>query len=73
LIASVLFGLFHPITPTYAALAAAIGLYLGWLWLACGNLLTPIVTHALYDFLALAYLVKLRGEGRGTRGEGIAG
>jgi uncharacterized protein len=63
LIAAMLFGLLHPITPTYAALAGLIGLYLGWLWLASGNLLVPIVTHGLYDFLALLYLVRGRGAG----------
>lgn len=57
-IASVLFGLAHPITPTYAILAGAIGVYLGWLWLATGNLLVPIVTHAAYDFVALVYLLR---------------
>jgi membrane protease YdiL (CAAX protease family) len=62
IIAAVLFGLLHPITPTYAVLAGLIGLYLGWLWLWRGNLLTPITTHGLYDFLALLYLVKLRGK-----------
>lgn len=60
LIASVLFGLLHPITPTYALLAGLIGLYLGWLWLATGNLLTPIIVHGLYDFVVLTYLVKRR-------------
>lgn len=56
-LAAVLFGLLHSITPTYAMLAGMIGLYLGWLWLLTGNLLVPILVHALYDFLALAYLV----------------
>jgi len=59
-VASLLFGLAHPITRTYALLAALIGLYLGWLWIATGNLLVPIATHAVYDFLALVYLVKIR-------------
>ncbi len=61
-IASLLFGLAHIITPTYAVLAALIGVYLGWVWIAAGNLLAPIVAHALYDFAALAYLT------RGARG-----
>jgi len=60
--AAVLFGLAHRITNLYALLAGLIGLYLGWLWLWTGNLLVPIVVHALYDFLALAYLVKIRTE-----------
>lgn len=58
--AAVLFGMLHAITPTYALLAGLIGLYLGWLWLLCGNLLAPITTHALYDFVVLAYLVRGR-------------
>jgi membrane protease YdiL (CAAX protease family) len=61
-IAAVLFGLLHPITPTYAFLAGLIGLYLGWLWLAYGNLLVPVVVHAAYDFFALLYVVKMRGS-----------
>jgi membrane protease YdiL (CAAX protease family) len=59
-VAAVVFGLLHAATPTYALLAAAIGLYLGGIWLLAGNLLTPICTHAVYDFLALVYLVKVR-------------
>ena len=56
-LASLLFGLAHLITPTYGVLAALLGAYLGGLWLACNNLLAPIVTHALYDFVALLYLL----------------
>jgi uncharacterized protein len=57
-IASALFGLAHLITPTYALLAGMIGAYLGWLLLATGNLLTPIVAHAAYDFAAILYLLR---------------
>ena len=60
LVASLLFGAVHPITPTYAVLAGLMGLYLGWLWIATGNLLVPITAHAVYDFVALVYLVKVR-------------
>ncbi len=60
--ASLLFGLAHIITPTYGMLAALIGVYLGWVWIATDNLLAPIVAHALYDFAALIYLT------RGVRG-----
>ncbi len=60
--ASVLFGLLHAVTPAYAILAAVLGAYLGWLWQATGNILTPIIVHALYDFLVLYYL--LAGPGR---------
>lgn len=61
--ASLLFGLAHPFTLSYVLLAGLIGLYLGWLWIATGNLLVPITAHAVYDFLALAYLAKTRDRG----------
>jgi hypothetical protein len=56
--ASLLFGLAHPLTPVYAVVTALAGVYLGGLFLACDNLLVPIVTHAVYDFLALLYLLR---------------
>lgn len=59
-LASLLFGLLHPITPTYILLAGLMGLYLGIAWLLTGNLLTVIVAHALYDFGVLLYLVRAR-------------
>ncbi|HKW87104.1 MAG TPA: CPBP family intramembrane glutamic endopeptidase [Nitrospiraceae bacterium] len=57
-LASLLFGLLHWITPTYAVLATLIGAYLGWLFIDSGNLLVPILVHALYDFFALAFVAK---------------
>jgi len=59
-VASIIFGLAHPVTPTYAVLATLMGAYLGWLWMATENLLVPITAHGVYDFLALAYIVKIR-------------
>jgi uncharacterized protein len=56
---SLLFGLFHPITPAYVVLAALMGAYLGWLQMLTGNLLAVIIAHALYDFLALTILLRL--------------
>ena len=72
LLAAILFGALHLITPAYGILAGLIGLYLGGLWLLSGNLLTPIVTHGVYDFLALMYLVRVRGkdEARMTNDKG---
>jgi CAAX protease family protein len=52
-VSSLLFGLLHPITPTYVLIAGLLGAYLGALWILTGNLLVVIVAHALYDFLAL--------------------
>jgi uncharacterized protein len=62
---SVAFGLTHPLSPTYAILVGLIGLYLGWLWTATGNLLAPIATHAAYDCVALLYLARLRAPAAG--------
>jgi len=55
-----LFGLAHWVTPTYALLAGIVGAYLGGLLLMSGNLLVPIVAHALYDLVALTLLVRLK-------------
>jgi hypothetical protein len=63
LIANLFFGLAHLITPAYAVIATLMGVYLGCLWVGSDNLLTPIVAHAVYDFLALVYVVKLRASG----------
>jgi membrane protease YdiL (CAAX protease family) len=55
-LASVLFGLAHPISRTYVAIAALMGLYLGGLYLVTGNLAVPIVVHAVYDWGAFLLL-----------------
>jgi hypothetical protein len=57
-LASILFGLAHMITLTYAVIAALVGAFFGWLWIHFDNLLVPIVAHAVYDFAALAYLMR---------------
>ncbi len=59
LLASALFGLAHFLTPTYAALAALLGLYLGGLLMVSDNLLPAILVHAGYDFAALLYLIRI--------------
>ncbi len=69
-VTSLLFGLLHLITPTYAFLAATFGLYLGGLMLTTGNVLVPIVAHAVYDVVAIGFLRergRRGGEGLGTR------
>ncbi len=57
--ASALFGACHLLTWTYAIMAAFIGAYLGLLWIWTGNLLTPMVTHAVNDFAALVYFLRV--------------
>jgi len=57
---SMLFGLLHPISIPYVVMTCIIGFYLGTVWIVSGNLLTVMVVHALYDFAALGYLIRLR-------------
>lgn len=56
--ASMAFGLVHFASRAYALLATLMGLYLGALFLIQGNLLAPIVTHSLYDFVALVLVAR---------------
>jgi hypothetical protein len=50
---SLLFGLVHFITPTYAVLATMVGVYFGALTVVTGSVAPAIVAHALYDLVAL--------------------
>jgi membrane protease YdiL (CAAX protease family) len=59
-LASLLFGLVHALTLTYAILATLLGAYLGYLWQQTDNLLAPIIAHALYDFIALVIILRFQ-------------
>lgn len=61
LIASVIFGIAHYLSLTYAMYAGLTGIYLGVIYQASGNLYIVMGIHALYDFFALIYLVR-RGK-----------
>ncbi|MEI8213178.1 MAG: CPBP family intramembrane glutamic endopeptidase [Planctomycetota bacterium] len=52
-LASLLFGLAHPISKAYVVLASFIGLLLGLLYLLTENLLACILAHALYDAILM--------------------
>ena len=59
IVTSLVFGLFHVggrLTVTLGIWAACTGALLGWLAIATGGLLAPIVAHMVYDALALSYL-----------------
>lgn len=54
-LSNMVFGLLHMRTLLYAVIAGLVGVYLGVLYAATGNLLAPIAAHALYDAVALEY------------------
>jgi len=58
-ISSVVFGLMHAVTWTYTLFASAAGAYFGLMFDITGerNLVTPIVAHAFYDYLAFLVIV----------------
>lgn len=68
LITSVLFGLAHPINKLYVFLCIVIGVYLGLTFVWSGNLLVPMILHALYNFvvfLAMPQLIDFSTSGKG--------
>ena len=56
--ASLAFAVCHALTKAYFVSTFVIGIYLSIVWYAADNLLTPILTHAIYDFFALIYFLK---------------
>jgi membrane protease YdiL (CAAX protease family) len=62
-LASIGFGLVHPVTRAYVVLVAALGVYLGTLWIVTGNLVIPMIAHGLYDFVALSAIRTHRNPG----------
>lgn len=63
ILVAILFGLAHAMTKIYFVMATVIGFYFGWLALQDNNLVTPIVAHAVYDFLALAIIQRRARKG----------
>jgi len=69
LIASALFGAFHWLNVHYAVYACFAGLYLGALWIWTGDLVVPVIVHAVYDFSALL-LLKFHSAAENNAGRG---
>ncbi len=55
-IASIIFGLLHFVSPAYAIVTTVMGFYLGVVFQQSGGLLAPVIIHFLYDLAALVYL-----------------
>jgi len=68
-IASLCFGLAHAVTRTYALLAGTVGLLLGLQLLFTKDLLGPILSHAIYDFLVLVAMIRYDYEPNFSRGK----
>ena len=58
LAAGAVFGLLHAVSTDYVVIAGLLGVYLGFVWLETGNLLTVIVAHAVYDFVGLTTILR---------------
>ena len=50
----------HALTKFYLILATIMGIYLSLVWMSTGQLLSPIITHAVYDFIVLIWYLRLR-------------
>ncbi len=62
-VASIIFGLMHFITPAYCVIATIMGVYLGFMFKHYDSLLVPIQLHFVYDLGALIlikYLYSVR-------------
>ncbi len=64
LLASLLFAICHAITLAYFLTTLGIGIYLSVVWQAGDNLLAPVITHGLYDFVALVYFLRVAPPAR---------
>ncbi len=61
LFTNLLFGLLHSVTRLYVVIATLMGVYLSLLFILFSpqNLLIPIVTHTIYDFLCFIYIIRI--------------
>ncbi len=58
LVSSVFFGFAHLITLTYGLIAFLISLYFAAVFLLSGNILVPILVHALYDYCVIRFILR---------------
>ena len=57
-LASLLFGVLHPISIPFAVINFTMGLYLGALYLFTGNLLAAMACNGTYNFILMAHLLR---------------
>lgn len=63
LIVSALFGLAHCLSPSYALFAGLLSMPFGIMYTYTGNIVVPMVAHAVYDYAALVYAVQFWKRG----------
>lgn len=59
---NLLFGALHARTLLYALAAAIVGAYLGWLFVVTKSLMSAIIAHTVYDFIALEKARRILSE-----------
>lgn len=59
-VSSMLFGMAHSASKEYFIVTTAMGFYFGGVLIATDDLIVPVVSHALYDFIALYYFARIR-------------
>ena len=57
-IASIIFGACHWVNRTYAITTAIVGVYFGMTMIWTGTWLVPAISHGMFDFIALIYIVR---------------
>jgi len=57
-IASLIFGACHWVNRTYAITTAIVGVYFGMTMIWTGTWLVPAISHGVFDFVALIYIVR---------------
>lgn len=62
ILASLVFGVCHLATWFYGIFAAVLGSYLGVVMLYAGSVWPSAIIHALYDFVALMWLCKVKSR-----------
>ncbi len=70
---NVLFGIVHSVTRLYVIIATLMGVYLSLLLVTFSpqNLLIPIVTHTVYDFLCFLYVIRIYRQQVTTEQSGV--
>ena len=71
LLTSVLFGLFHFVSPAYFVAALLVSVYFGWLFWQFDSLWIPILSHTVYDFLMLLF-VRRQSANHASSSKGLA-